>query len=178
MGWALQCDGIDDYISLGTLGNFGSQRRNSIIEIAFKTPPNYAPGKITYLFGEQESVSGVGAWIRLAMNADYNNQYSTGKTHFYMRDDNNATISCEMSNAIIYDGNYHTLKIDYTDTANSNLGVYVDGVLQSLSYRLKQKIGVCSNFSYPLIFGARSNPDGVKGFTAITIKDIKITVND
>lgn len=177
MGWALQCDGIDDYISLGTLGNFGSQRRNSIIEITFKTPKNYAPGAVKTLYGQYNSMS-VGSALRVDLCADKNIAYTVGKTHFYIRDEANAsTISCEMSNAAIYDGNYHTLKIDYSDVTSSVLRVYIDGSLQSLSYRIEQKIGVCSNFIYPLIVGARNSAGNINGFSAVAVKDIKITLN-
>lgn len=178
MGWALQCDGIDDYISLGTLGNFGRQRRNSIIEITFKTPPNYAPGRVVSLFGTY-NIGTVSAAIMVVLCSDYNSAYTPGKLHFYIRADNNNTISCEITNHTIYDGQYHTIKIDYTDTARSNLQVFVDDQKQTLSYRLKYNIGTCSNLAQPLLVGARYTfREVIDTHANIIVKDIKITVND
>lgn len=179
MPWAISCDGIDDYIDLGTLGNFGSRRNNSVIEITFKTPRDYAPGARTSLFGQQNSRgSEPAAWLRVDLCTNRNQVYAPGYTHFYHRDDDNNTISCEIHNEALYDGEYHTLLIDYRDSGLGRLKVFVDGVEQQITYRLAYPIGKCSNFAYPLVVGARNNGGPIDQHAEITVKHIKITLND
>ncbi len=178
MPWAVSCDGIDDYIDLGTLGNFGSQRNNSVIEITFKTPRDYAPGAITSLFGQQNASSGTSAWLRVDLCSNRNQVYAPGYAHFYHRDDDNSTISCEIHNEALYDGEYHTLLIDYRDSGLGRLKVFVDDVEQQITYRLAYSVRKCSNFAYPLVVGASNAAGLIYRHAEITVKRIKITLND
>jgi len=186
MPWVLSCDGIDDYIDLGALGDLGKNIGSAKINITFRTPKDYAPGNLTVLAGTvNDTTFGLNLAIRLNAERYLPNPttYAPGKTNFYIRVRSETTsrfIEGHINNNVLYDGDYHTLIVDYTDINNSNLRVYIDGILQTIQhYALKDNIVTSpDNIQYGLAVGACNSRGVIELNSQVDILSVKVILND
>src|SRR5690606_33949587 len=104
MPWAVSCDGVDDYIDLGTLGNLGSQLNKSKIEITFKTPQGYTGNDLLFGVLTTGYSSALSALYRIWLNTNEQQAQSPGKTEIYLRSGAGQYIDAAINSPILYDG--------------------------------------------------------------------------
>ncbi|HEX2910395.1 MAG TPA: hypothetical protein VH186_06270 [Chloroflexia bacterium] len=114
IGKALQFDGAQNYVSLGTLGNFGSNLGNGFYaKFDIQTWQTAA-----FQFGEIYVAPAMS--VVLHFNADYNGTTSTGKFRLYIRDTGARLLKAGTTNATNFnDGNKHTIEISANVTAGT-----------------------------------------------------------
>ncbi|MFC1591403.1 LamG-like jellyroll fold domain-containing protein [Thermodesulfobacteriota bacterium] len=161
---AYSFDGIDDYIDIGTLGNFGSQMNSFSISIWMNTTDTRVSTALlkTINSGDVDTMMGIDV-----------NRGNVGKTSFHMRGEGDAFL-WGVSSADIYDGAWHHIVWNVKDAASNDFEVYVDGGLDSIGWFLTENPTVFKNFEYPLTIGAGNNRGTVEAFYGGAIDEVRI----
>ena len=165
--YALKFDGSQNYVSLGTMGNFGSNLGSGFYcSFQIKTT-SAALGR----FGNVDNVNFKGFMI--GFNETAGGTGAVGKIRFRFGDNNGFNIDVGSSSTVnIYDGNVHTIVITWT-AGNSNLNVTIDG--SSVPLTTNAQIPVTfSNWTNNFLLGARNNQGTIGNFYACTLDNFQI----
>jgi len=150
-------DGTDDYITVGTMGNFGS-------ELATNKPTfscwvkSSVTNKVLSLCGTAND--GTTVLFDIKLNCYWDDTVAAGKIRVLLRDkdgkDGKAVNGYVDSNTGITNGNWHHLVVTI-DGSNNAIQIILDGVSQSVTYYQKNTPSSFVNFQYPMAIGARNN---------------------
>ena len=154
-------DGIDDYINCGTLGNFGSSLSSNSITMEFAFKSSYTAG--IRQFGTINS--GSSTLLAINFNRDENDNYSSGKTTFSLRDNNGLTLGVSM-NTNIYTNNYFVVTVSRNISTNV-VKFYVNGVPVNVTVGgvgFNSNPVTFSNFQYPFAIGALNNRGNIVNY--------------
>jgi lysophospholipase L1-like esterase len=149
---AIELDGINQYVSLGTLGNFGSNLGNGLyISFDIKTTQTT---KASFGFFNDGTTLG----IRPKLNMDQSGNLSSGKIGLYFRAHNGAFIDAATTSATDFnDGQIHNIEIS---VSGDTVTIKVDGDSKPISYRAQTTLTSFANLGYAFAIGA-SNGRGV-----------------
>jgi hypothetical protein len=148
---ALSFDGLDDYINIGTMGDFGSNINNVTIAAWVKIPPD----GWCYLCGTQNIDSPT--CLVTGLNQKSNGTYLPGALRLFTRDDNGQRISAGADfNTGVADNSWH-LVIVILQKSLTVVFFYVDNVQKTTTYVTQQSGTNYSNFQYPMLLGANNN---------------------
>jgi hypothetical protein len=171
--YALDFDGTNDYVNVGTMGNFGSSLKNNggVVSISSWVKSSVTNSQMS-TFGITNS--GVSTSLGIALNADYLGTYK-GHIYVFVRDDNGSTLAAAVrSDTGITNGNWYHLAA----VVKKSLGiaeVYVDGVKQTVSYDPGSRNGTnFSNFQYGMTIGAENNRGSIVQYVTGQIDDVRI----
>jgi len=178
-GKALLFDGVDDYVSLGTLGDFGSVINNSAIELWIKTTDKSrisaplkiinrnSPGNI-----DNDIVLAIECNRALESSSDNLLKEEAGSTLFYIRD-NEGKVCAGHITANIYDGQWHHIAMNIINASNGQMEVYVDGVKRNFTRFFNANPSGWENWSDEISLGA-SNTRGTQNiFFSGEIADLR-----
>ena len=160
-------DGVQNYVSLGTMGNFGISLANGFY-CSFNI--NTTATNLGY-FGWGQA-GGHNVQISLNSNAE------TGTNHclcLTIRGDNGLFIrgSAQSPTINFNDGNTHNIIM----TSNTSLGtvtILIDGIQQLIQYTSTGIPTFTTNFSYPFLLGARNYTGVVQNFIACSLSNFQI----
>ena len=158
-------DGVDDSISLGTLGNFGSSL-SSPATISFWVKTSSTASSSSFGFIN----TGATTLLKIDFNTGGNLVYTAGATEFELRDDAGKGVSGWITTDI-YDGKWHLLTVVMNGPANTYTA-YVDGVTATMNYNLQTTPTNFSNLGFPFTLGAQNNRGVVNSFFAGSIDDV------
>ena len=165
LGQGISFDGIDDSISLGTLGNFGSSLSSaSTISLWVKTSSTSSTSNFGFIN------SGTATLVKIDFNATTNLSYSAGSTAFELRDDTGKGINGSIATNI-YDGNWHQITWVINGPANT-FTIYVDGTNVTFTYGTKTTPSSFSNLGYAFTIGAENNRGAVQGFFTGSVDEV------
>jgi hypothetical protein len=170
-GGSIVLDGVNDYVDLGTLSNFGSSLSTNSITMEFAFKSNYTAG--IRQFGTINS--GSATLLGINFNRDENDNYSSGKTTFSLRDNNGLTLGVSM-NANIYTNNYFIVTISRNVSTNQ-VKFYVNGLPVNVTVGgvgFNSNPVTFSNFQYPFLIGALNNRGSIVNYTNCSIPSFKI----
>lgn len=170
-GGSIVFDGVNDYIDLGTLGNFGSSLSTNSITMEFVFKSNYTAG--IRQFGTINT--GSATLLGINFNRDENDNYSSGKTTFSLRDNNGLTLGVSM-NTNIYTNNYFIVVVSRNVTTNQ-VKFYVNGFPVNVTVGgvgFNSNPVTFSNFQYPFLIGAINNRGNIVNYTNCSIPSFKI----
>ena len=170
---ALSFDGLNDYVSVGTMGSLGSTFANgNTIALWFKSS---VTGTIMNPFGILNT--GAKTAIVYRINSGKAGALNAGYIGFYFRGENgdetdeiNGGVE---SNTGITDGKWHHLVFSATPSANT-MNIYVDGVAKTVDYSHQETTSVMANFEFPLTIGARNNRGTIENFTTGNLDDVRV----
>ena len=165
-------DGTDDYISVGTMGSFGS---------------SLSTGKRCIFAGwVQSSVTDVGitvmgtanvgsdTMITIHLNDGWPVGVSAGIIGVFLRDEDSSSLGGKVNiNTGITDGNWHHLTVN-VDGPNNLIEVYLDGVLQTFTYAYQNTPDNTANFEFPLYIGAENSRGTSRYFFDGKIDEVRI----
>jgi len=121
--WGLDFDGVDDYISVGGLGSFGSNTDTDLSVSLWVKGTWTGRNDLMGEFGDP-SPSGF-----IVMSGDAG---SDGSVEIYLRDQDGNRISIYTSSGgLINDGSWHHVTITKTGNNAADLSIYVDGAEKS-----------------------------------------------
>jgi len=165
VGQGQDFDGTDDYIKIGTMGNFGSEMATNkpTFEAIVKTNNTTDKISIMGLFND-----GLTTGIRITINSDKESNLASGYIQVYLRDEDSATLyGAVQENTGINDNSYHHLVVRI-DGPNNNIDVFIDGVEESFTYRSQTTPDNFANFGYDMYIGAIN----IRGETGQPFEDI------
>ena len=147
IGSALSFDGEDDYVDVGTMGNFGSGLANpTSYEAWVKTT---STSNMAWMGTTND---GWKTYFELVINyADNPGRIAAG-----LRDDNIRHLYGYGTNTSIYDGNWHHL-VSIFKPATNTIEIYLDGTPLSITYIYQDSPSSFSNFQYANVIGAVNN---------------------
>ena len=166
---ALLFDGVDDYINIGTMGDFGSNMNNVTIAVWVKT--TVATKSSLYgIFND-----GYNTALNFNVSANSNGYDAYGRLQIYMRDENNSRISGAVDyDTGIADGNWHFL-VATVQKSLGQINFFVDNSHQTTTYGGSVGTGTdFANFQYDVFLGACSKPDGASKFFAGSLDNFMI----
>lgn len=154
----LEFDGIDDHIKCGYMGNFGSEMsiNKPTVEVWVKTDvTNRALG----IIGSLNDGANTGVLICLNVN-NASTSINAGYIRLYLRDEDGHSLSGAVhTNTGVSDGNWHHLVVSW-DGPNNLIYIYVDSILQTITYHSLTAPDNFANFQYPVML-ASINSRGV-----------------
>ena len=169
-------NGSSNYISVGTLGDFGSQIGTSTTELWMKstdTSTNKSIIKIIDSSGyASDEVYGIEP-NRYLSSTDCTLSVGAGYTLFYIRD-NTGKEFARYINKGIYDGNWHHIVWVVTSASSNSMTVYVDGVAQSLLGSCSASPSSFNNWTKNLYIGASDNRGTAEGFYSGLLDEVRI----
>ena len=173
IGQGFNFDGLNDYVSVGTMGSLGSTFANgNTIALWFKSS---VTGTIMHPTGTLNT--GTKTAIVYRINSGQAGTLNAGYIGFYFRGENgdetdeiNGGVE---SNTGITDGKWHHLVFSATPSANT-MNIYVDGVAKTVDYSHQETTSVMANFEFPLTIGARNNRGTIENFTTGNLDDVRV----
>jgi len=165
--YAIQGDGANDYVDVGTLGTFGGNLdTNWTLLLTFKTTDG---GSQKSLMGE---IHGVAPQIfdPLRVNTD-------GSLEMLIRDGADNDINVRTSSTGYNDGNPHRVAVRRDTSVGSgadSIDYFVDGAKLSTLISKDQNVSSFSNFVNPLTYLARNNRGSPEWYVDATIDFPKI----
>jgi len=167
--FALQFNGSTNYVSLGTLGNLGSNLGSGFYcKFDIKTTST-SQGIFGYSTGSNQIIE-----VGLNTNAAWTDVANHGLT-IYLNANNNLLLSGGTSAPTINfnDGATHTIIFTATPATNT-ITLSIDGVNQTVAYGGQQTPSTFVNFSSNFFIGARNNVGSPNLFLACTLDNFRI----
>ncbi len=168
------------YLSLGNLGNVGSNLGQMSMEIVMKTTST-ANQAICGTSGGPATPAQYITSISFATNYDGAGNIVTGQTRFFIRDQGSIYISGSFGTSVknIYDGKYHHIIAIYDksgSTASARMKMYVDGIAMTLSFPagFDGTPTTFANFDNPFLLGASNTRGTPVLFADITIDEFSL----
>jgi len=177
-GSALVFDGIDDYVHVGELGNFGSQISTSTISAWVKTSNTSSRSSIIHIIDDPDgrpSCSDVVYSIEPNRRIDSCISYpeSAGTTLFFIRD-NTCRVFAGYINTNIYDNQWHHIVWRIVDASSNNMQVYVDGTPQTLHIGCAQSPSSFYDWTDTVSIGASNNRGTNEAYFNGVIDEVRI----
>lgn len=168
-GLALQFDGIQNYASLGNLGNFGSSMGSGIYFACSFTSSSTALG----MFIAGLNAAGTTRFF-IAKNATITGTVVAGKIRVFLQDNAGRLIDAGLTNPYSFnDGLPHSLEVKVNPSTNI-VTIKIDGVPQSVVYNSQATPAVFSNFTAGLALAAFNNLGVMSTWTSISMDEVKI----
>lgn len=166
IGFALQFDGSQNYLSLGTMGSFGSSISAGLY-LSFDL--NTSSSALSALLGFLNTGTTTALQIELNSNGG---SLSNNSVRCFLRDSSAGVLEGAFTFAF-HDGNKHSFVIQFNIGGNI-ITVTVDGVSQTVSYASQSSTGNFSNLGFAMSVGCR-NVRGTQGeFFAGTIDNLQL----
>jgi hypothetical protein len=177
-GKALEFDGEDDYVDVGTLGSFGSELNSNYPSFSMWIKSSETDSLQAVLGTTNDKYDTGGnlyhTHLSIDLNSDYSYNVHAGYIFVKIRDEDNTAVEGSVNtNTGITDGNWHHLAVTI-DNANNTIKVYVDNVLQTFTYYKQETPDNFANFQHELYLGAGNNRGSLSScFTGI-LDDFRI----
>ena len=166
-GFAMQFDGANQYLSLGTMGSFGSNLGSGLYAKFSFASTTATSGAI--LFGTAWSTSCI-------ITFNVNNGGVSKRLYFFSQDNGSKQLKGTIDPTMnILDGNPHVFELTVTFSTNTIL-LKIDGITQTTNYVSQQTPATFANFgsTRPFIIGAYQNYSTVQNYCAYTIDNFLI----
>ncbi len=170
LGDALSFDGVNEYIDVDTLGNFGS----NLSEATFQFWINTTQATIFSAMGFLNTSNNTAILCELNSVRPFGSE-STGDTRFFVRDSSSPTVQQRSGSDItgFNDGGWH--QITYVKrTGNGAIDIYFDGVATSVSVDNKDP-NTFSNLQHSMVLGARNNRNTIDHFGNCSLDEVRIS---
>lgn len=175
--YCLSFDGVDDYITLATLGNFGSSLANGIIwERKFKSttdPQNYKCLFSGYKDNNTATAFDVSFWRSGGAGTTADRIYVLFRGDTGTKLEGYTTDTCGL-----FDGLEHQIQVKVKPSTQT-VEVYIDGVLRPFTFIAQQTPATFTNLVAIACIGAynRVTPVNPSSFVAAKMRDQKIYLN-
>ena len=147
-------DGTDDYIDVGTMGNFGQEMDTNISTFSCWVKSSNTDSLMTVLGTFND---GTNTGLQIVLNSNSNDVINAGYIKIFIRDEDNTNLcGAVLSNTGITDGSWHNLVV-IIDAANNVIKVYIDNVSKTLNYTFQETPNNMANFAYNLWIGSDNN---------------------
>ena len=165
---ALDFNGIDDNVDIGTMGSFGSSLELGYsISFWVKTTET----AFTSPIGVFEATSGNPGFV---IDFNYGTGVDIGKFRVFMRDkDNNALAAHTTNDENFRDGAWHHIVATVKGTTNTVV-LYLDGSSVGVTHSVTNTPDNFDNFTKPIILGAKYLVTSVAGFVDGTFDEFVI----
>jgi len=169
VGSAVTFNGTDEYVSVGTLGSFGSAMSQFTVECWIKTTTSAQDAVCGFLN------TGSTMMLQVTLNTNGAGASSAGKTLFSFRGANGRTCAVDIS-ASIYDGAWHHLVgVGMMPASGTSAWeVYVDGEPVAVTYASQQSDFTFASLGYALTIAARNVRGSIDQFAAATIDEFAV----
>lgn len=166
-GRSLQFNGVDQYVNLSNLGDFGSQIGNSTIELWMKSTDTLSASSLIKVIDTTDAV------LALEANRFFSSPtslvYNPGFTLFYIRD-SALNVHGGHIDENIYDGNWHHIAMTYDGT---NLIVFIDGNPISFLYERNDPLTNLSDFGENIFAGAGNDRGTAESYYTGEIDEVR-----
>lgn len=157
LDYSLTFDGSQNYVSLGTMGNFGQNLGKGFYARFELTTTDTAIAE----FGRYPGFPVTNSTFGIMFNEDRFNSNVSGALGFYLIDNNNNELLGNTGNVNFNDGNKHVIEIS-ANPATNTIVIKVDGVSKSITYRFQQTPSTFSNFASAIWIGGHNESGGNK----------------
>ncbi len=166
-------DGSDDYVDVGTMGNFGSTY------LAASTTSLWIKSDVTdasmTILGTAND--GANTNYNLTLNANSNGSLSAGSIRSFIRDeDGSKLVGAVDTDTGITDGAWHHL-VMVIKKAEGKLEFYVDGQPQTVTHTYEYTGTNFADFEYPLVLGAGNGRGTIGEHLQGMLDDVRIFDN-
>lgn len=167
---ALQFDGVQNYVTLGTLGNLGSNLGSGLY-ISFQIKTTSA---INAFFGC--ATGNANEMVEIAFNVEHT--FSSQVNHclsLWFQANNTQILAGGVDAPTINfnDGMVHTVVFIANPTTNI-ITLTIDGVAQPILYRNQNTLAIFANFTQDFYLGCRNNVGSPNAFLQCAIDNFKI----
>jgi len=167
---SLSFDNIDDYVDVGTLGNFGSSINLGTLEFLLKpTDGSLDDDIIIGTFND----SGTCIYIYSSVIIGDDSRYELSLGVFDDSELGLIGITIFREPYILFDGQFHRISVSY-DCSSSTIKIYLDGKELEVDYWSQDKVSDFSNFQYGMMFGAGNNAGTPDYYYGGQLCDIRI----
>jgi len=150
--WSLDYDGSDDYISVTTMGSFGTGLDTDFLVFTtwFQTSDTSNIMTLAGQFNATDNRSD----FEFVINKDNTDSLNAHDLKFFRRDDDARIRAGTVTKASgVADGNWHHVVFSVSDSAHN---VYLDGVSQSVTQQTGNTADNMQNFENVVTIGARN----------------------
>ncbi len=173
VGQALEFDGVDDYINLTNLGDFGEKVGSSTFEAWVKTE---FKDDWTTLFKVLDAGCNMAWAIDVNRSAQAGLLFAQDVVHFYVRQKSAAgcnAIAAQIDFALS-DGEWHHIVFAVEDAGIPRVNIYMDGKEQIVILGDAKKLTTLEPFIEPVYIGAANNRGAVERFFLGVIDEVRI----
>lgn len=173
VGQALEFDGVNDYINLTNLGNFGEKVGSSTFEAWVKTE---FKDDWTTLFKVLDAGCNMAWAIDVNRSAQFGFLFAQDVVHFYVRQNSAAgcnAIAAQIDFALS-DGEWHHIVFAVEDAGIPKVNIYMDGTEQIVILGDAKKLTTFVPFVEPVYIGAANDRGTVKNFFPGVIDEVRI----
>lgn len=157
------------YVTLGTLGSFGSTNiaNGFTIEFWYKHGGGTAA---TCIVGQLNTGSTTGLAVYANQSHSGN---AAGTTYFWLRNEAGVQRYSDVT-GVIYDGLWHHIVWVCQPGTTVNDTIYIDGVTVTPAAQTKPAAGTFANLAFPLFLGGRNNRGSIDQTTTGIVGDLAI----
>ncbi len=165
--YSLLFDGVQNYVSLGTMGNFGSNLGNGFY-CSFQIKTTSTASK--FVGFQQNNLT-----VSFAFNIKSNGGANTNSIYFKFGDTGGRFLQAGIDSPTINftNGNIHTIAFSVNFVTNT-ITATIDGVSQTITYNLQQTLSTFTNFTQPFYIGVYNNNGTPGNFFACTLDNFQI----
>ena len=155
IGWcAVNFDGSNDFLDIGTMGTFGSTMDTEGFQFSCWLESSTTDA-IMALCGTVNT--GSNTFVQVVVNAGSSDTLNAGYIGIAMRDeDAQLYLAGVDSNTGITDGNPHHLWVFIDGNSNGSSRIYLDGNLQTRTDNVTAVVDNTTNFGFAMYIGARN----------------------
>lgn len=173
VGTAYSFDGVDDHLTVTTLGSFGSNIADSTIEFWIKTTTTAG----CYLLGTFNDGSTMGLQIILNASTAATTDFSASSkvTKAWIRGSVGDRVRQFYMTADIYDGEWHHVALNIGASPITSGQWFVDGFpVPTVALQLNGNPDSFANFQYPISIGARNVRGTIGGFANVSLDEVAV----
>lgn len=152
-------DRVDDYIGVGTMGNFGTNLDNNFFFFSTWVKSSDTT-HIINLYGTFNT--GTTTALQIQLNTQDSSTVSAGRIHIFRRDESGVSRQAFVTTDTgITNGNWHHIAGSIGPSAAF---VWVDSISQSLNTTIGNSPTNMANFGFEMVLGARNNRGTIDAF--------------
>lgn len=168
--YALQFDGSQNYVNLGTMGTFGADASAGFYtSFDIRTTSTTVNRVILGTFASSNKNT-----IRLFYNSSVDGG-ATGRLEVQMYDNLSHKLDGYFTNATISDGTRHQIILTATPSTNT-ITALVDGATQTITYKNLETPSSFVNFPNNFVLGANNNNGTPANFIACVLDNVQLGV--
>jgi Concanavalin A-like lectin/glucanases superfamily/Secretion system C-terminal sorting domain len=166
-------DGVNDHIALGMINSMNDILTDFTVSFWMKSS-NVGVSAYSEVFGNINT-PGAGLSFNIDIHRTVFTSLSVNSILFYMRDNSSQVFAITVTEADLFDDNWHCVVFKINSVSTGNAEVYIDGALHAHNVDFNQSPNLTlTDFEFPFAIGALNNRGTLQAFYKGSLDQFRI----